>query len=163
MNKQEFEQRFGKEVTDEFFRQSERMYMACGDNVDKDRFCAGLKQANKNIAALELMLSFTEQVELRNAKIRRIELQAETLDNELCSTTEKLNKTIDNMADLLVERDDLKAENSAACLAMVKAGMNVIAEEIFGRRRVIASNLSLGIALDIEDQRFVIKEFSKRI
>lgn len=160
MEKREFEQRYGKEVSKYTYSQIEKTYMACSGYIDKDKFCAGYKQIGNKEDALEILNDLTAQAEGWKNKAR-IEKEAKQKATEMFEACNDLNKDLrKEVASLDEKLKNHIAENSAALVAMVvKGGLYKEAEEIFGRKRVIAVKLTAGIELDIEDQRYIIEQF----
>lgn len=65
MNKQEFEQRTGINLTDDEYQKVEEMYMLCG-NIDKDEFCKDYKKHKDS----EMLRIFTELVKEKDEKLK---------------------------------------------------------------------------------------------
>lgn len=83
MTQQEFETRFGQEVTPESFDYANRVYMAAG-NLDKDQFCKEWK--NQHIRNSDTVTALTMEVEAlqRQAKANHDALEgALKLQDEL--------------------------------------------------------------------------------
>lgn len=160
MNKTEFEQMYGKKVTDSFFIQSERMYMAAGDNVDKETFCKVLKQVGNKEDVLDLLMDMTHRIESLSSRLAAAKNTCETLEAQFKACDSRKSELANEIKELDSKLKDRIAENATALVALVvKAGLYKEAAEIFGRKRVISVKLQAGIELDIEDQRFIIEQF----
>lgn len=82
---QEFEQRTGLKITAEEFEQVHDIYMACGDDMDKDEFCALWKKRNFRVLLDRVAYDskITNQAyDMAMARIERIEATARDLNGE---------------------------------------------------------------------------------
>lgn len=140
MTQQEFETRFGQEVTTESFDYANRVYMAAG-NLDKDQFCKEWK--NQHIRNSDTVTALTIEVESCQATIKNLKRQIEKSD--LC-----LEEFRDQMVDFLI----LQAEKWSASDLREKA-IRIIGETEYIRRRL---EMNLGLW---EDDRKALVEILK--
>ena len=140
MTQQEFETRFGQEVTTESFDYANRVYMAAG-NLDKDQFCKEWK--NQHIRNSDTVTALTMEVESCQATIKNLKRQVEKSD--LC-----LEEFRDQMVDFLI----LQAEKWSASDLREKA-IRVVGETEYIRRRL---DMHLGLW---EDDRKALVEILK--
>lgn len=140
MTQQEFETRFGQEVTPESFDYANRVYMAAG-NIDKDQFCKEWK--NQHIRNSDTVATLTIEVEHCQATIKNLKRQVEKSD--LC-----LQEFRDQMVDFLI----LQAETWSASDLREKA-IRIVGETEYIRRRL---EMNLGLW---EDDRKALVEILK--
>ena len=140
MTQQEFETRFGQEVTPESFDYANRVYMAAG-NLDKDEFCKEWK--NQHIRNSDTVATLTIEVESCQATIKNLKRQIEKSD--LC-----LEEFRDQMVDFLI----LQAEKWSASDLREKA-IRSVGETEYIRRRL---EMNLGLW---EDDRKALVEILK--
>ena len=140
MTQQEFETRFGQEVTPESFDYANRVYMAAG-NLDKDQFCKEWK--NQHIRNSDTVTALTMEVESCQATIKNLKRQIEKSD--LC-----LEEFRDQMVDFLI----LQAEKWSASDLREKA-IRIVGETEYIRRRL---EMNLGLW---EDDRKALVEILK--
>ena len=140
MTQQEFETRFGQEVTTECFDYANRVYMAAG-NLDKDQFCKEWK--NQHIRNSDTVTALTMEVESCQATIKNLKRQVEKSD--LC-----LQEFRDQMVDFLI----LQAEKWSASDLREKA-IRIVGETEYIRRRL---EMNLGLW---EDDRKALVEILK--
>ena len=140
MTQQEFETRFGQEVTPESFDYANRVYMAAG-NLDKDEFCKEWK--NQHIRNSDTVATLTIEVESCQATIKNLKRQIEKSD--LC-----LEEFRDQMVDFLI----LQAEKWSASDLREKA-IRIVGETEYIRRRL---EMNLGLW---EDDRKALVEILK--
>lgn len=140
MTQQEFETRFGQEVTTECFDYANRVYMAAG-NLDKDDFCKEWK--NQHIRNSDTVATLTIEVERNQATIKNLKRQIEKSD--LC-----LQEFRDQMVDFLI----LQAEKWSASDLREKA-IKIVGETEYIRRRL---EMHLGLW---EDDRKALVEILK--
>lgn len=120
MTQQEFEARFGQEVTPECFDYANRVYMAAG-NVDKDEFCKEWK--NQHIRNSGLITVLTMEVEFLQGTVKNME-------NQVRAEEECLNTFRSQMVDFLI----LQAEKWSATDLREKAIKIVGIKEYIYRR-----------------------------
>lgn len=120
MTQQEFEARFGQEVTPECFDYANRVYMAAGD-VDKDEFCKEWK--NQHIRNSGLITALTMEVEFLQGTVKNME-------NQVRAEEECLNTFRSQMVDFLI----LQAEKWSATDLREKAIKIVGIKEYIYRR-----------------------------
>ena len=140
MTQQEFETRFGQEVTTECFDYANRVYMAAGE-LDKDQFCKEWK--NQHIRNSDTVTALTMEVESCQATIKNLKRQVEKSD--LC-----LQEFRDQMVDFLI----LQAEKWSASDLREKA-IRIVGETEYIRRRL---EMNLGLW---EDDRKALVEILK--
>lgn len=75
MTREEYISRTNHNVSEEDFEFIHRIYMAAGDNVDKDQFCEDFKAMGVNLT----ICSLTEAVETRDDRIARLTTQMNRL------------------------------------------------------------------------------------
>lgn len=109
MNKQEFESRIGRQVTNEEFEKAERVYMAAV-NIDKDTFCEEWERnklgESEVIADLEQINKNLNDANSWNIRVRN-ELVAIIANDEVSEGVAK------KMADLIGMHDWILAELAA--------------------------------------------------
>ena len=120
MTQQEFEARFGQEVTPECFDYANRVYMAAG-NVDKDEFCKEWK--NQHIRNSGLITVLTMEVEFLQGTVKNME-------NQVRAEEECLKTFRNQMVDFLI----LQAEKWSATDLREKAITIVGIKEYIYRR-----------------------------
>lgn len=120
MTQQEFEARFGQEVTPECFDYANRVYMAAG-NVDKDEFCKEWK--NQHIRNSGLITVLTMEVESLQGTVKNME-------NQVRAEEECLKTFRNQMVDFLI----LQAEKWSATDLREKAIKIVGIKEYIYRR-----------------------------
>lgn len=140
MTQQEFETRFGQEVTPESFDYANRVYMAAGQ-MDKDDFCTEWKK--QTIRESDIVNALTMEVENDRAMIKNLQRQVEKSD--LC-----LQEFRDQMVDFLI----LQAEKWSASDLREKA-IKIVGETEYIRRRL---EMHLGLW---EDDRKALVEILK--
>lgn len=72
MTKQEFEQLFGKETSQEDFERYNEIYMNAGD-LDKQTFCNAVKNLNKLPLTLTLIETLSKTSTIRERRLKRYE------------------------------------------------------------------------------------------
>lgn len=134
MTREEFEKRTGLKMTTAGFAKVHDIYMACGDEMDKDRFCALWK--DNNFRALldavtgEWMIS-EGAYNLAVKKIRDMEAEKEADNKELAELL--LGKAAAH------QDSDLRRE----------------AVKLVGERNVVLTMLRLGLPLQAEDMEYI--------
>ncbi len=121
MTQQEFETRFGQEVTTECFDYANRVYMAAGE-LDKDQFCKEWK--NQHIRNSDTVNALTMEVESCQATIKNLKRQVEKSDLGL-------EEFRDQMVDFLI----LQTEKWGASDLREKA-IRIVGETEYIRRRL---------------------------
>lgn len=96
MNKKEFESRTGKAVSDEQYKEIEQVYMAAGDNVDKDVFCAMYR--NKDF---DLCIALAEQVERMKAMYEAQTNNLNLLSRKVLAVTNSIHEVCKEECDHL--------------------------------------------------------------
>ena len=120
MTQQEFETRFGQEVTTECFDYANRVYMAAR-SLDKDEFCKEWK--NQHIRNSGLITALTMEVEFLQGTVKNME-------NQVRAEEECLNTFRSQMVDFLI----LQAEKWSATDLREKAIKIVGIKEYIYRR-----------------------------
>lgn len=121
MTKQEFETRFGQEVSSECFDYANRVYMAAG-NMDKDEFCKDWK--HQQVRDSDIVNDLTMEVEILQGTVKNLGRQVQA--GEEC-----LNSFRNQMVDFLI----LQAEKWSASDLREKA-IKIVGIKEYIRRRI---------------------------
>lgn len=141
MTQQEFEARFGQEVTPECFDYANRVYMAAGQ-MDKDEFCKDWK--HQQVRDSDVVNALTLEVEV-------LQGTAKNLGRQVQATEECLNTFRSQMVDFLI----LQAEKWSATDLREKAIKIVGIREYIYRR----TEMKLGLW---EADRLALLEILKK-
>ena len=162
MTHQEFEDRVKVNVSESLFEEWNRVYMAAGDNIDKDTFCKAVKASKGNAEIMNVMLALRDQVERFQIKAENyahdVEMAHQARDNErkekeiYAASVNKLNDEVNVMLD----------ENTSLAMALIRAGLDGDAISILGHKRVIATKLALDMELNAHDKAFIAQTFGQR-
>lgn len=162
MNKQEFESRIKSNVSDSLFEEWNRVYMAAGEEIDKDKFCSAVKASKGNAHLFDLLISLRNQVEQKDLKIQNRNHDIEMLRNEK-------NDLTDVISDLRIENTSLDKECKEAAvhrnrlvIELLERGFNEEAINIVGHGYVIATKASTGMAFTQVDLDYIADIFSKK-
>ena len=162
MNKQEFESRIKCNVSDSLFEEWNRVYMAAGEDIDKDKFCSAVKASKGNAHLFDLLISLRNQVEQKDIKIQNRDHDIEMLRNEK-------NDLTDVITDLRVENTTLDKEYKEAAvhrnrlvLTLIDKGFDKEAIDIVGHGYVIATKAGAGISFTYQDLQYIADVFSKK-
>ena len=87
MTKQEFEQRTGAEVNEKHFEKIHEIYMAAGDNVDKDTFCKAYK--DKTDESFFIMKMMSDIINAQRAEIKKLLKRENDMEDFIIEQSEK--------------------------------------------------------------------------
>lgn len=134
MTQEEFEKRTGLKMTSSGFKKVHDIYMACGDEMDKDEFCA-LWKSNNFCALLENVAHERNISEgaynLAMKKIKELEVDKEAKNWEL--------------AELLLGK----------AAAHKDSDLRHEAVKLIGERNAVLTMLCLGLPLQEEDMEYI--------
>lgn len=135
MTQTEFEERVGIMLDAEQFKSVHDIYMACGDNVDKDEFC---KRYKSGLGRLELLLMVTEE--------KKITEQSLTLmANKLKEVQHNVEEDRQQIVEFLLGK---------AC-AYEDTDFHREAVKLVGQREVIRLKLQMDLPLWDEDKAYL--------
>lgn len=163
MNKQEFESRVKCNVSDSLFEEWNRVYMAAGEEIDKDKFCSAIKAAGKGNADLfDLLISLRNQIEIKDMKIQNRNHDIEMLRNEK-------NDLTDVVSDLRIENTSLDKECKEAAvqrnrlvITLIENGLDNEAIDIVGHGYVISTKAGAGFEFTDHDREYLAEVFLKK-
>ena len=140
MLQKEFEERTKLSVTEEEFNGVNALYMACGDDIDKDVFC-------------KLYISFDGRLELLH-KIERNYQQAKEEIVEKNLLLDEAKEIRDDTADTVIqiEKDVLNGESEEHCAGR----LNNLAFWLVGKRGVITRKVKQNTQLTSDEVDYVI-------
>ena len=134
MTREEFEKRTGLKMTTAGFAKVHDIYMACGDEIEKDRFCALWKENNfralLDVVAGEWKIS-EGAYNLAMKKIKELEAEHEAANWEL--------------AELLLGKADAHQDSD----------LRREAEKLIGERNAVLTMVLLGLPLQEEDMDYI--------
>lgn len=130
MTQKEFEERMGREVTTEEYAAADAAYMASGDDVDKDRFCAMYKTKAGLYELVGMLSARIGALQRLNGEMRR-----------------SMNETGVN---LLGVAEDIQN-------GIVSAGsVDKVAYRLMGQREYLREKLDRGFTLTDNDRAMLI-------
>lgn len=140
MLQKEFEERTKLCMTEEEFNGVNALYMACGDDIDKDVFC-------------KLYISFDGRLELLH-KIERNYQQAKEEIVEKNLLLDEAKEIRDDTADTVIqiEKDVLNGESEEYCAGR----LNNLAFWLVGKRGAITRKVKQNIQLTSDEVDYVI-------
>lgn len=141
MTQKEFEDRTGITLVAEEFERVHDIYMACGDNVDKDDFC---KRYKSSLGRLELLHMVTEEK-------RIAEQSLDLMANKLKDVQHSVTKDMRGIVEFLLGK---------AC-AYEDTDFYKEAVKLIGQREVTRMKLQMGLPLWDEDQACILAMFDK--
>ena len=160
MNKQEFESRIKCNVSDSLFENWNRVYMAAGEEINKDKFCSAIKAAGKgNTDLFDLLISLRNQVERKDLKIQNRNHDIEILKNEkndlkeLVSNLQTENTTLDK------EYKEAAVQRNRLVLILIENGLDKEAIDIVGHGYVIATKAGSGLEFTDRDREYLAEVF----
>jgi len=140
MLQKEFEERTKLSMTQEEFNRVNALYMACGDDIDKDVFC-------------KLYISFDGRLELLH-KIERNYQQAKEEIAEKKLLLDEAQEIKNDVADTVVqvERDVLEGEGRIDCASK----LDRLAFWLVGKKGVITRKVKQNMQLTSDEVDYVI-------
>lgn len=163
MNKQEFESRIKSNVSDSLFEEWNRVYMAAGEEIDKDKFCSAIKAAGKgNTDLFDLLISLRNQVEQKDIKIQNRDHDVEMLRNEKNDLTDLISDLRCANTSLDKELKEATLHRNRLVLTLLERGLDKEAIDIVGHGYVIATKAGAGIAFTSKDLYYINEVFSKK-
>lgn len=163
MNKREFESRIKSNVSDSLFEEWNRVYMAAGEDIDKDKFCSAIKAAGKgNTDLFDLLISLRNQVEQKDIKIQNRDHDIEMLRNE----REILHKEVFDLQNANTSLDkeckEAAMHRNRLVLTLIENGFDKEAINIIGHGYVIATKAGAGLEFTDLDREYLAEVFSKK-
>lgn len=140
MLRKEFEERTKLSMTEEEFNGVNALYMACGDDIDKDAFC-------------KLYMSFDGRLEL----LHKIERNYQQAKEEIVEKKLLLDEALEiknDVADIVVqiEKNLLNGESEEFCADR----LNNLAFWLVGKKGVITRKVKQNIPLTSDETDYVI-------
>lgn len=140
MLKNEFEERTGLSMTEEEFNGVNALYMACGDNIDKDEFC-------KLYVTMDGRLELLHRIEREHQRMKEALDEQKLLHQE---ATEILGDAAD--AVIKIEKGILDGESEEHSVS----GLDNLAFWLVGRNGTITRKVKQGILLTGDEVDYVI-------
>ena len=138
MLKKEFEERTNLSMTEDEFNGVNALYMACGDNIDKDVFC-------------KLYVDFDGRLQLLHMIEREHQRMKEALEEEMLLNKEA-REIISDAADAILEISDM-----GSCTVPVREELEKKAWWLVGRGEVIKRKAKMGISFNEEEIEYINK------
>ena len=138
MLQKEFEERTKLSVSAEEFNGIDALYLACGDDIDKDVFC-------------ELYMSFEGRLEL----MHRIEREHQRMKNALDENVELLKEADEIRSDVATEV--LEISSMSDCNAHIRKELEKTVFWLIGTKEVIRRKVKRGIALTENEINYIIE------
>lgn len=161
MNKQEFEDRIKSTVSDSLFEEWNRVYMAAGQDVDKDIFCNAVKATKGNSNLFTLLMSLRNKVEIMQIKVDNYNHDVEMARTQLRDRNIENDTLRDEKQVLMKQQEKMEAQNTSLAMALIRAGLDADAIAIIGHGRVIATKITLDIELNTADRQYLIETLNK--
>lgn len=138
MLKKEFEGRTNLSMTEDEFNGVNALYMACGDNIDKDVFC-------------KLYLDFDGRLQLLHMIEREHQRMKEAQEEEMLLNKEA-HEIISDAADAILEISDM-----SSCTVPVREELEKKAWWLVGGSEVIKRKAKMGISFNEEEIEYINK------
>lgn len=154
MNIQEFEDLTGKSVNQEDYAKYEAAYMNASQNIDKNDFCNAVRKAKPE--TLNLIFDLSEQVGKTQLMCDQYKHDVEMLTNSLTESTEKQEKTYEELKASELQVLKLAQQKIALCTALINANLSHVAVDAVGHAYVIKIKLHMGIELNDADRDYLV-------
>lgn len=140
MLKNEFEERTKLSMTEEEFNGVNALYMACGDDIDKEEFC-------------RLYVTFDGRLDLMHRIEREHQRMKEALEEQKLLHQEAM-EIISDAADAIIkiEKDLLDGESEDHCVR----GLDNMAFWLVGKKGTVTRKVKQGILLSDNEIDYVI-------